>query len=155
MTQNGRKDLVNAVERLLEEHKYLLVGDRLPKKQRRDNLFNSNNPPKRYSREVEVGTGIYDIAIHVDFYIIGLPSFNSELIIECKFQQTSGSVDEKFPYLNLNIQNCYPAPAIVLIEGQGIKQGAIDWFKEQVNHNSNLRGVYNLSSFHEFASKNF
>ncbi len=49
--------------------------------------------------------------------------------IECKWQQTAGSVDEKFPYL---IENCktMPEPMIViLIDGKGYKDGALGWLK--------------------------
>ncbi|MEO3707170.1 PD-(D/E)XK nuclease superfamily protein [Trichormus azollae] len=37
-------------------------------------------------------------------------SYPSGLIVECKWQNSSGSVDEKLPYVNANIENFYPAP---------------------------------------------
>ncbi|HAZ48182.1 MAG TPA: hypothetical protein DDW76_26310 [Cyanobacteria bacterium UBA11369] len=153
MSQSARAVLENAVERALYKRGYVLVGDSLLRKQRLEQLLNSTNRPKRYSKQVEVGTGIYGTDLHVDFYIIGSPLYNKGLIIECKSQQRSGSVDEKLPYLNLNIQ-LYPAPAIVLIDGTGIKQGAIDWLNEQVKTNQNLLAVHNLSSFFTWANNN-
>lgn len=89
----------------------------------------------------------------MDFYTVGLAVI-PELIIECKWQQSGGSVDEKLPYLNLNIQHCYPAPAIVLIDGGGMKPGAIEWLTGQVNFNPNLLAVHTLSSFIIWANKN-
>jgi hypothetical protein len=76
-----------------------------------------------------------------------LLSYPSGLIVECKWQNSSGSVDEKLPYVNVNIENCYPAPTTVLINARGIKPGVINWLKTQVSHNNNLLGVYELTLF--------
>lgn len=80
---------------------------------------------------------------------------NSGLIIECKWQQTGGSVDEKLSYLNLNIQQCYPVPAIVLIDGGGMKQKAVNWLSTQTASNQNLLVVHNLTSFITWSNNNF
>lgn len=56
--------------------------------------------------------------------------------IECKYQKSAGSVDEKLPYLYLNAVFRYPEKeVIILIEGDGFKKGAKEWLKEQVNKN--------------------
>lgn len=50
--------------------------------------------------------------------------------IECKWQQCSGSVDEKFPYL---MENCRIMPEdciIILVDGGGCKPGALAWLKK-------------------------
>jgi len=152
MTQGSRANLSGnvlekTVEGALQGHGYIAVGDSLPKKQRLANLLNSSLIPKRYAKQVHIGPGIYGTDIYVDFYIMRSTSIPSGLIIECKWQQVSGSVDEKLPYVNLNIQNCYPAPAIVLIDGKGMKPGAINWLNQQVGYNYNLLAVHDLSSF--------
>lgn len=97
--------------------------------------------------QVYIGSGIYGTDIYVDFYIVGATAISSGLIIECKWQQTGGSVDEKLPYVNLNIQNCYLAPAVVLIDGGGMKPGAITWLTRQVAFNQNLLAVHTLTNF--------
>jgi hypothetical protein len=152
MTQGGKavtsgNVLENSVEGALLGHRYVQVGDDLPRKQRLEYLLNANHIPKRYARQVYVGTGIYGSDIYVDFFIIGAGSISGGLIIECKWQQTSGSVDEKLPYLNLNIQDCYPTPALVLIDGGGMKTQAISWLASQVNCNPKLLAVYDLRQF--------
>lgn len=54
-----------------------------------------------------------------------------EMRIECKWQQLSGSVDEKLPYLYLNTIEAMPEKTImVLIDGDGWKRGAIKWLRE-------------------------
>ncbi|WP_017319212.1 PD-(D/E)XK nuclease superfamily protein [Mastigocladopsis repens] len=152
MTPGGRANqsgnvLERTVEGTLSGHGYNLVSDNLPKKQRLGYLINCTSLSKRYARQVYIGPGIYGTDIYVDFYIIGSAAIPSGLIIECKWQQSGGSVDEKLPYVNLNIQNCYPAPAIVLIDGGGMKPKAITWLRTQVAHNQNLLAVHNLSTF--------
>ncbi|MBD2388276.1 PD-(D/E)XK nuclease superfamily protein [Cylindrospermum sp. FACHB-282] len=159
MTQGGRanksgKVLEKTLEGTLAGHGYIQVGENLTQKQRLDSLLKSTNLPKRYATQVNIGAGIYGTDISVDFYIIGSASISSGLIIECKWQGGGGSVDEKLPYVNLNIQNCYPAPAIVLIDGGGMRTGAIRWLKNQVGFNQNLRAVYELTSFIIWANNN-
>ena len=59
------------------------------------------------------------------------PSRGLEMRIECKWQQSSGSVDEKFPYL---MENCkiMPEPQVlVLVDGKGYKPGALQWLKHE------------------------
>ncbi len=51
--------------------------------------------------------------------------------IECKWQQSQGSVDEKFPYLYLNCIHAMPESEIILlIDGNGYKPGALNWLKQ-------------------------
>ena len=55
---------------------------------------------------------------------------NLRVRIECKWQQCSGSVDEKFPYL---MENCRIMPEdriIILVDGGGYKPGALAWLKK-------------------------
>lgn len=159
MTQGGRANisgnvLESTVEGTLLGHGYFQVGKNLPKKQRLPDLLNSFIIPRRYARQVYIGPGIYGTDIYVDFYIIGSTSIPGGLIIECKWQQVGGSVDEKLPYVNLNIQSCYPAPTVVLIDGGGMKPGAITWLTRQVGSNQNLLAVHTLSSFIIWANNN-
>lgn len=159
MTQGGKavtsgKMFENNVERILQGHGYVQVGQNLRRKQKLESILSSTNLPKRYATQVHVGDGIYGTDIYVDFYLICSASFNSGLIIQCQSQQTSGSVDEKLPYLNLNIQDCYPAPTVVLLDGGGMKAGAIDWLKAQVGVNPNLLAVHNLTDFVAWANNN-
>lgn len=160
MTQGGRANrsgniLENTVEATLEGHGYVRLCRDLPKKQRLAWLTQSTTPSKRYARQVYIGQGIYGTDIYVDFYILGCPFLSTGLILECKWQQSSGSVDEKLPYVNLNIRDCYRVPAVVLIDGGGMKPGAIAWLKTQTLYNPNLLAVHTLSSFMVWANKSF
>ncbi len=139
--------LEKTVEVSLQAHGYIDIGHNLPQKRLRDWLVYSTDPPKRYARHVYIGKGIYKTDIYVDFYILGCPDFPSGLIVECKWQQSRGSVDEKLPYVNLNIQQCYPVQTVVLIDGNGVRAGAIAWLTQQIGTNPHLAAVHTLSTF--------
>ena len=56
-----------------------------------------------------------------------------DIRIECKWQQSSGSVDEKLPYLYLNCIEAMPeSHIIILIDGPGFRAGAIQWLRDAV-----------------------
>lgn len=78
--------------------------------------------------------------------------------IECKWQQSSGSVDEKFPYLFLNCINQMQEPhVIILCDGGGAKKGALDWLSHacqtfSLEDKSKSGRVIELMSTTEFIS---
>ena len=54
--------------------------------------------------------------------------------IECKWQQSGGSVDEKLPYLYLNCIHGMPESNIIIVlGGSGMKKGAIQWLRDAVD----------------------
>ena len=75
--------------------------------------------------------------------------------IECKWQQSQGSVDEKFPYLYLNCIHAMPEREIILlIDGNGYKPGALAWLKQAVaSQDAKLIHVFNLVEFLVWANR--
>lgn len=66
-------------------------------------------------------------------FLLKSKKYNLEIRIECKWQQSSGSVDEKLPYLYLNCIEAMPEKdIIILIDGDGFKEGAIRWLRNAV-----------------------
>lgn len=51
--------------------------------------------------------------------------------IECRWQQQSGSVDEKFPYLLKNALRCPEQEVWLVVDGGGAKPEAIAWLKKK------------------------
>jgi hypothetical protein len=153
-TQGGRANksgniLEGNVEAILKGHDYFQVGNHVSKTE----IFAAALLPKRYGKEVFIGTGIYHTELKVDFFVIGIPTISPGLIIECKWQESPGSVDEKFPYLNMNIQYSYPAPTIVILGGAGMREGASNWLRARVDDNPNLLAVFSLDRFIAWANK--
>ena len=109
---------------------------------------------KQYIRQLPVGQTIYETTRKCDFFIINRDRFSDDLIIECKWQQVSGSVDEKYPFLLFNIIKT-GIPTIVLMDGSGYKKAALEWLKGQVHDKSALIAVWNMAEFQTKVNNNF
>ncbi len=98
-----------------------------------------------YSHQFYVGRSLYETNLYCDFILYDPQKHPDCLIIESKWQQSGGSVDEKYPYLILNIQTRYPHKTVLVLDGGGYKAGAEKWLRSQVGNN--LRAVYNMAQF--------
>lgn len=108
--------------------------------------------PKRiFITQHLIARSIYDSPLMTDFWLDGVPSFPNGLALEVKWQQSTGSVDEKFPYLVLNIKTCYPCPAIIIADGGGQRPGALQWLRGQTD--PSLLAVLSLSEFVAWANR--
>jgi hypothetical protein len=101
---------------------------------------------KQYGKQVPCGESIYGSSRRCDFLIINPELFPDGLIVECKWQESSGSVDEKFPFTVLNVGKV-GVPCVILIDGGGYKEAAFQWLKEQVDPTKSLIGVYTMMEF--------
>ena len=109
---------------------------------------------RRYipQRQYLIGISIFQSPLYADFYLDDIPTFPHGLIIESKWQEVSGSVDEKLPYLVANIQDVYPCPTVIVLHGKGYRLGAAAWLRRQVG--GNLIGVVDLEGFLTWANHN-
>ena len=82
--------LETTVEGTLRGHGYLEICPQLPKKRKREWLLSSTENPKRYAKQVYIGSSIYETEINVDFYIVGSGLCPRGLIVECKWQEDKG-----------------------------------------------------------------
>lgn len=121
----------------------------------------------KYSKELLLTNApfisIYGHGGHTEFLLLS-GKYNLKTRIECKWQQTSGSVDEKLPYLYLNAIEAMPENNImIIIDGAGWKKGAIDWLRGAVNQkkymtqaNDNKKiEVFDIKEFLTWANKTF
>lgn len=106
-------------------------------------------------------TTIYNQKGYTEF-LIKSERFGLNVRIECKWQQSSGSVDEKLPYLYLNCIETMPERDIIIVAGGGgMKPGAIPWLKEAVSqkkyvqpdaHEKNIQ-VFSIEEFMAWANR--
>lgn len=89
---------------------------------------------------------IFGKRIRVDFLIPPCEQAPIGLIVEAKWQDSTGSVEEKLPYLVMNIYQHYPHPTIIVIDGQGFSDGALQWLNEQVDGDELLH-VFSITEF--------
>lgn len=90
--------------------------------------------PAKYGKELLLRnvpyTTIYNGRGYTEFLLLS-EKFNLEIRIECKWQQKSGSVDEKLAYVYLSCIEAIPEDnIIILIDGAGFREGAIKWIKD-------------------------
>ena len=111
-------------------------------------LKNTDRP--LYTRQLEICKSIYNTPIRADFVIYHPDKHPSFLIIESKWQESGGSVDEKYPYLILNIKQQYPYAAIIVLDGGGYKREAEQWMRSRVDNK--LVHVFNMAEFQKWAN---
>ncbi len=104
-----------------------------------------------YSRQYYLGQNIYNTSTFCDFIVYHPQKHPDCLVIETKWQQSGGSVDEKYPFLIINIKTKYPHKTILLLDGGGYKQGAEKWIRSQVR--DNFLAVYSMSEFQKWVNK--
>lgn len=90
--------------------------------------------PEKFGNEVLICgapyTSIYGHKGKTEFLAVS-KRLSRTIRIECKWQQSSGSVDEKFPYLYLNCVQAMPENEIVVIlDGGGAKEHAVNWLRQ-------------------------
>ena len=104
-----------------------------------------------YAQQVVVGSDIYGKKHHVDFLLFNPMKHPNGLVIECKWQSSSGSVEEKFPFLVANI-NKGTYDAIIILDGGGYTPGAERWLRGMAGH-MRLRHVFSMGEFSKYASQ--
>ena len=109
---------------------------------------------KQYVKQVPLGDTIYETQRKADFLVVNRAKFPEDLIIECKWQQSKGSVDEKYPFLLYNIIRT-GIPTVVLLDGGGYKPSALKWLKEMINKNGALIGVWTMAEFQKEVNNGF
>ena len=100
-----------------------------------------------------IGIGLYNTPIRVDVMVMPCSRFPAGLIIESKWQETAGSADEKFPYLVINIKRFYPMPCIVVLDGDGYRDGAANYLRSEVDGKS-LQHVFSFAEFLTWCNRN-
>ena len=90
--------------------------------------------------------------LKVDFFVWHPTKYKDGLVIECKLQSTPGSVDEKYPFTLLSLKNTGCA-AILIVEGDGPKKGALEWISAQQQNNPWFRFYHGFHTFNRAVRK--
>lgn len=104
-----------------------------------------------FARQVEVGRDLYGKMHRADFMLYHPQRWKDCLVIECKWQARKGSVEEKYPFLVLSInQNQFDT--IILLDGGGYTDGAKSWMRQQAGKDR-LKHVFDQGDLQRYASK--
>lgn len=101
---------------------------------------------KQYAKQVVIGDSIYGTKVRCDLLVLNSEKFPDGLVIECKWQQSRGSVDLKYPLNVFNILKI-AVPTIILIDGNGYSKKSFAWIKDQAHPQKALIGVYTMAEF--------
>jgi site-specific DNA-adenine methylase len=136
--------LENFIENILINHEYQFV-DR--------NKFESLRYLEQpiYTKQFYLGKTIYDTNFYGDFILYHPEKHPESLVIEAKWQQTKGTVYEKFPYFVLNIKTKSPYKTIVILDGGGYIPQSEVWLRNQVDHK--LLHVFNMMEFQTWTNR--
>jgi len=98
-------------------------------------LEKNNALPKKYVLKNAPFTSIYNHQGKTEFVIVDKSREIARIIrIENKYQESAGSVDEKFPYMLLNAIQAYPEKEVILVvDGNGYKPGAKQWLQDRID----------------------
>ncbi|MEO0408489.1 MAG: PD-(D/E)XK nuclease superfamily protein [Cyanobacteria bacterium P01_A01_bin.135] len=114
--------------------------------------------PQKYGLELLLKhvpyTTIYGQQGYTEF-LVKSERFGLNTRIECKWQQSTGSVDEKFPYLYLNCVEAIPEDVIIIVGGGGAKPGAIAWLRDAVAQRKYLSSGAIAKSIQVFSLEEF
>jgi hypothetical protein len=86
-------------------------------------LYNFEDRGIEIYREVNAGKSKIGKNRRIDILVICKNS-NQAVAIECKYQSTSGTVDEKIPYALEDMQ-ALPMPGFIVYAGSGFSQGVL------------------------------
>ena len=104
-----------------------------------------------YARQVEVGRDLYNKTRRVDFLLFHPMLYTEGLVIQCKWQSSSGSVEEKYPFEVLNVQKG-EYDTIIILDGGGYSDGSKRWLYSQAGHN-HLLHVFDEGEFLRFIAR--
>ena len=142
--ETGRH-LENFVSKILNGHGYEIIR---PSK----NFFAMTELKQPiYAKQCLVGKDIYDRDRKVDFILFHPEKWPNYLVIECKWQASSGSIDEKYPFAVQSIEKS-TYQTIIVLDGGGYSPGAKNWLYSQTGK-GRLIEVMNQGEFQRFAKR--
>ena len=103
-----------------------------------------------FSEQCTIGRDIYGKNRRVDFILYHPQRWPDCLVIQCKWQASSGSVEEKYPFEVLSTQ-MNEFSTIILLDGGGYTRGAENWLRGQAGKNKLLH-VFNQGDLTRFVS---
>jgi len=107
--------------------------------------------PGTYYRQLPAFRSIYGVPFKADFVIAPLEPAKP-VLVEMKYQSSAGSVDEKLPFWLLSLEALSDkVQPVLVIFGDGCRQGAIEWCHEYLRAEKNTRVFSSPKTFAAYA----
>jgi len=104
-----------------------------------------------FAEQCTIGKDLYGKNRRIDFILYHPQRWPDCLVIQCKWQASAGSVEEKYPFEVLSIQR-NEFETIIVLDGGGYSNGSEMWLKGQAGKNR-LRYVLSLGELNRFHSQ--
>lgn len=148
---NGRQ--ANLSGKRLEDYVAAILDDFGYSRVASKHFFDLKSSAKEpiYARQCYAGTSLYNRRRRVDLILYHPEKWTDCLVIQCKWQASSGSVDEKYPFEVLSI-NKNPYSTIIVLDGGGYSAVSGEWLRSKAGK-GNLIHVHDLGEFDRFAKQ--
>ena len=113
-----------------------------------ERLETYNHPA--YSTQTKIGHTIYETNLICDFLLYHPQKWPHGLVLEAKWQQVSGTADEKYPYFVMNIWKS-EYQTVMILDGGGYRAGAERWVRAMQKRN--LLHVFSMSQFQTWVNQ--
>ncbi len=123
---SDRKYLLEFIESNLLESGYQLV-DRIRVDQMRSFGF------PIYARNIGVGKNIYNLERKGHLFLYHPQKWKNGLVIEVRWQAVNGTVDEKFPFIVMNIKRS-GLETVIVMGGEKLKPQVFEWVQNQIGY---------------------
>ncbi|MCY4062709.1 MAG: hypothetical protein OXG53_10110 [Chloroflexi bacterium] len=123
---SDRKYLLQFVESQLLESGYQFV-----EKLRLGEIVNLRLPV--YSTNVAIGKNIYNNSRKGHFLLFHPQKWPKGLVVEVRWQGVNGTVDEKFPFIVMNIKRS-GLETVIVMGGEHLKPEVKSWVENQIGY---------------------
>ena len=103
-----------------------------------------------FCRQYKSGMTIFNRAMITDFIVYHPEKWSKGLRIECKYQGTGGSCQDKLPKTLADFQSSAPHKFLLLIGGNGFSPGVLPYLETQAEVIPNLVGIATLSDLKKY-----
>lgn len=103
-----------------------------------------------YSEKVIVGENIYGLDRKCHFILYHPEKWKKKLVIEVRWQGQSGSTDEKFPFIVMNVKRS-DYETIMVLGGKKLRPEVKDWVRAQTGYR--LIGVFDPAQFQSWGNQ--
>ena len=143
LANRSGKDMERDVAELLDNYEFAEL-DKAQKKLLHDNEGVMPHLKGRwFAQQVRLYRTLYN-SRHTTDFILWAPELSAPHLLEIKWQESQGSVDEKYVFTALSLKDM-PVPAILVLEGGGARSAAVKWLRKQ-----NRKGKFELMTYHMF-----
>ena len=108
---------------------------------------------KWFTSQIALERNIYKAKFRTDFFLFNAGKFPLGMHIECKWQGSAGSVDEKYVFTVLSLKALL-SESVLILDGDGARRGAVEWIKSEEKKGGRFRFFGSISQFNNWAVKN-